>query len=51
MHFDRSVIKKAAKFRDVEKYSFIVEYMPPTIRSELDENSIFGSASKKPIDL
>jgi oxygen-independent coproporphyrinogen-3 oxidase len=32
MTIDRAVIEKAAPFRDVEKFSFVVDYPPPIVR-------------------
>jgi oxygen-independent coproporphyrinogen-3 oxidase len=36
MNIDRSIIGQVARFRDVEKYSFVVDYPPPILRSQLN---------------
>ncbi|MBI4210576.1 MAG: coproporphyrinogen III oxidase family protein [Candidatus Diapherotrites archaeon] len=41
METDR-IIKNVARFRDVEKYSFIVEYVPPIIRPPLKGQDVLA---------
>lgn len=48
MKIDSSIIKNVARFREAEKYSFIVDYPPPIMRPKLTENKIL---EKSPLEL
>ena len=46
MKIDRSVIESVSSLRDVENYSFIVDYIPPMVRTSFSEHEIFIQPSQ-----
>ena len=45
MEINRGIINKVSRLRDVERYSFIVEYSPPLTRPSISEEQLFNESS------
>ena len=45
MRVDRSITARVAEYRDVKKFSFVVEYPPPIIRLSIEGNDVLRKPS------